>query len=683
MALRKRTNAQQGAAVGGATSSPSSSSSPSPTSPRGRPSRTKIVLFGAPLIALWYLVFSKRFLSPAARPLPSHFAVCSPSSSPSAIITMDESSPSALRTQCIVVDEGQVVGRGSLPEIREEWGDVETYGRGKGRKKGVKIFYLKEGEAMLPGLIDAHAHVLAYGEAKSSVDLVGASSTADIVARIAAFIERDPALKNDRSKFILGLGWDQTRFSDTKGSFPTADDLDRDPRLQGRPIYLKRIDVHALWVSPAILKLLPPNLPAEVPGGEIVRLADGRPSGVFLDNAMSYILAVIPPWTPLSRLSFFRRTAADMLSHGLTGVHDAALSPSDIAFFRALDRGEALEGENRASVRTGGKSRLPVRVYGMVGCEPTNAYCGDEVERYEGERFTVRAAKIFTDGALGSWGAAMHEGYSDAPEKKGILISPAEDIQPLVEKWVNKSFQVNSHGIGDRANTVVLDAYEGVLRQLSARRLGKDEREVTNEEMRETQGEVRLRNEHTQILTLEDIARMGRLGIIASFQPTHATSDMAYAESRLGPERIKGAYAWRSLIEAGAPFCLGSDFPVEGVNPFYGIYAAVARKWVEGERAGDSPHGEEGWYPHQRLTPLEALRGFTTSAAYASFSSSRVGSLTPGKVADFIVVDGDPLVLGTEVEGESQDERRGREKKLREMKVRATVVEGRLVYGSL
>lgn len=234
---------------------------------------------------------------------------------------------------------------------------------------------------------------------------------------------------------------------------------------------------------------------------------------------------------------------------------------------------------------------------------------------------------------------------------------------------------------------------------------------------------------------------MGRLGIIASFQPTHCTSDMSMSESRLGPERIKGAYAWRSLIECvfatppssvrvliafllsysgGAPFALGSDFPVEGVNPFFGIYAAVARKWVGGEKAGDSPHGEGGWfvlfssppfpfpslpaflpagiqqrskclcqlsrhcrYPEQRLTALEALRGFTTAAAYASFSSHQVGSLEIGKFADFIIVDGDPLVLGTEVEGETVKERRTREKRLREMKVSATVVQGRAVFGGL
>ncbi|GAA5973538.1 hypothetical protein JCM11641_007106 [Rhodosporidiobolus odoratus] len=680
MALWRRKISSRPSSSGSAPSAADGSVADHPTLSTKRPSRAKILLVGAPLIALWWLVFSDRLASPSVRPLPAHFAVCSLSSGPPSIITMDESTPEALRTQCIVVNDGLIVGTGSLSAIRQEWGDLDTLGKGHGKLGGSKVFYLKEGEVLMPGLIDAHAHMLAYGEAKRSVDLVGSTSVEEITDRIATFIDSDPLLREDKTRFILGLGWDNNRFTDTKGAFPTAADLDRDPRLQGRPISLKRIDVHALWVSPAVLRLLPSDLPVEVPGGEIVKLKDGSPSGIFMDNAMGYITAVLPPWTHLSRLSFLRQTTQDMLKAGLTGVHDAALAPSDVDFFRLLDEGKALPGE-KPRRRTA--SRLPVRVYGLVGCEPTNAWCGDEVERYEGERFTVRAAKIFTDGALGSWGAAMHEPYSDAPDKKGILISPAEEIQPLVEKWIEKGFQVNSHGIGDRANTVILDAYENVLKNLTAQRTGKGRDEISVEEIKETQKVVRLRNEHSQIMTQRDLERMGELGIIASFQPTHATSDMAYAESRLGSERIKGAYAWRSLINAGSPFTLGSDFPVEGVNPFYGIYAAVTRKWVEGEKAGDSPHGEKGWYPSQRLAPIEALRGFTTAAAYASFSSDKFSSLEVGKFADFIVVDGDPLKLGTEVDGETREERRAREKKLREMKVRVTVVEGRAVVGAL
>ncbi|BGP43318.1 hypothetical protein JCM10450v2_007468 [Rhodotorula kratochvilovae] len=656
MALRRRRQgaADAPAAPAAAPSSPAPKGRPT-SAPRARPSRIRILLFAAPLLGLWYLVFARRR---GPRALPAHYAICSPREG-TQVITMDETGGGAhLRTQCIVVHEGVVVGRGRVKDVRSEWGDVDTTGKGVGRGGGARIYWLKKGETLLPGLIDAHAHVLQQGEASTAVDLVGATSVSEVVDRISRFVEADPTLKADKSRFILGLGWDQTTWKDTGGAFPTADDLERDPRLAGRPIYLKRIDVHGLWVSPAILALLPPDLPQTLPGGEIVRLPSGEPSGVFLDNAMSFITAVIPPWSTSSRLSFLRATALSMLQHGLTSVHDAALSPADVRFLRALDE----------------QGRLPVRVYGFVGCEPTNAWCGDEegVERYDGDRFTLRAAKIFTDGALGSWGAAMHEPYSDAPDKKGFLITEEEQLEPLIAKWIAKGFQVNSHGIGDRANTVVLDIYERALRNLTA----ADGRDPDNdEELRRTQRRERFRVEHAQILTKEDIKRMGRLGLIASFQPTHATSDMGYAESRMGPKRIKGAYAWRSLIDAGAPYALGSDFPVESVNPFLGLYAAVARKWAGGAHEGDSPHGRGGWYPSERLTPLEALRGFTIAAAYASFSEGRVGVLAPGAHADFIVVEGDPL------DAPEEGEREEWERRLREMKVRATVVGGKVMYG--
>ncbi|BGP58099.1 hypothetical protein JCM8202v2_005756 [Rhodotorula sphaerocarpa] len=576
---------------------------------------------------------------------------------------MDNSGgPSTLRTQCIVVNDGEIVGRGSRDQVRAEWGDLETKGKGFGRNGGVKIFYLKPGQTLMPGLTDAHAHVLQQGESASAVNLVGATSVREVVDRIAAFVEADPELREDRTRFILGLGWDQTKYQETDGAFPTASDLDRDERLRGRPIYLKRIDVHALWISPAVLALLPPNLPDRVEGGEIVRNARGEPTGIFLDNAMDFINAVIPPWTTTSRLRYLLSTARSMLSTGLTSVHDAALSPADVRFLRDLDR----------------KGKLPIRIYGMVGCAPTNSWCGDEegVEVYEGDKLVVRAAKIFTDGALGSWGAAMHEPYTDAPDRRGFLITPEEELRVLMGKWVEKGFQLCSHGIGDRANTVVLDIYESLLRNMTFAR-GRDGND--DAEVRWTQAQVKWRVEHAQILRLEDIERMGRLGIIASFQPTHATSDMGYAEQRIGSDRIKGAYAWRSLIDSGAPFALGSDFPVEGVNPFDGLFAAVTRKWTD----GNSPHGEDGWYPEESLSMWEALQGFTTAAAQATLGpfASRAGLLRPGSFADFVVLSGDPLELGMPVPGETADERRDREARLRAVKVETTVVAGQAVWG--
>ncbi|GAA5989840.1 hypothetical protein JCM10908_002341 [Rhodotorula pacifica] len=666
MSLRRRRPEQ----VSTGSSAPASDSAAPPSPAHARPTSTRSRFRWLALVApaiLAACIAARQWDHRDAddpRPLPPHYAVCSPTrDNSSSIITMDETAGQAsLRTQCIVVNEGVIVGRGTRDEVRKEFGDLETTGQGVGRNGGVRIYYLKPGQTLLPGLTDAHAHVLAQGESASAVNLVGATSIKEAVDRIAAFVEADPELRNDKSRFILGLGWDQTKYRETNGAFPTAADLEADERLRGRPIYLKRIDVHALWVSPAVLALLPPDLPTKVDGGEIVRDADGRPSGIFLDNAMDYVLAVVPPWTTTSRLRYLLSTARSMLSTGLTSVHDAALSPADVRFLRDLDQ----------------KGKLPIRIYGMVGCAPTNSWCGDEegVEVYEGEKLIVRAAKIFTDGALGSWGAAMHEPYTDAPDKRGFLITPEEELRVLMGKWVKKGFQLCSHGIGDRANTVVLDIYESLLRNMtfSQGRDGNDDAEV-----RKTQAVVKWRVEHAQILRLEDIERMGRLGIIASFQPTHATSDMGYAEKRIGSDRIKGAYAWRSLLNSGAPFALGSDFPVEGVNPFEGMHAAVTRKWAD----GNSPHGEDGWYPEERLTMMETLRGFTTAAAQATIGefATHSGTLTIGSFADFVILNGDPLELGTPMEGESSAERKAREGKLRGLKVHTTVVGGKAVWG--
>ncbi|KAK4053623.1 hypothetical protein OIO90_003862 [Microbotryomycetes sp. JL221] len=558
------------------------------------------------------------------RPLPSRYAVCSRRRQQQIITSFGSAhGDKETRTECIVVEQGKVVSTGTLDEVRRQFGDEDTRGRVTG---GVKIFYLKKGQTLIPGLIDAHAHVLQNGEAASAVDLVGSQSLQETIDRIARYIEADPSIQKDKSRFILGLGWDQTRWP--VKVFPTADDLENDSRLRGRPIYLKRIDVHALWVSQKIIDSIK-HIPDTVDGGLVVRLPSGKPSGVFVDNAMSLPLTVIPKWTDEQRLKYLSATAREMLSHGLTSVHDAALSTADVAFLRRLDEND----------------QMPVRIYGLLACDPLNSYCGDQVEKYDRkQRFALKAVKIFTDGALGSWGAAMHEDYSDKPGEKGIMISPEEHLQ----EWIRKGFQVCSHAIGDRANTVVMDAYENATKNLS--RSIKD---------------LRLRIEHAQIMTPADIARAGRLGAISSVQPTHCTSDMGYAEARLGPERIKGAYAWRSLQASGSPLALGSDFPVEKVSPFLGIYSAVSRKWLD----GDSPHGRKGWYSAESLDRLTTLRGFTTDAAFAAFQEDQLGSLEVGKEADFVVLDRD-LVTVPESEIPSTE-------------VRATIVGGTLMYGRL
>ncbi|GAA6019489.1 hypothetical protein JCM11491_000974 [Sporobolomyces phaffii] len=622
--------------------------------PRRSPKLRRLV-FGIPFVILSLYLFSKSSTSPE---LGSDYAVCTRNKD--GIVTMDEQSQ--LRTQCVVVKDWKLADTGTIEQVRTRWGDKDTAGNG-----GIKIVWTRKGETILPGLIDAHAHVLQYGESQSAVDLVGSTSTAEIRDRIARFIDASPALQSDKSKFILGLGWDQTKFTDTEGAFPTAADLDSDPRLRGRPIYLKRIDVHALWVSPKILSLLPLNLPDSIPGGSIVREPGSRdPTGVFLDNAMSFVTAVIPPWSDQLRLEYLRATSRQMLKHGLTSVHDAALTLNDIDFLKKLDR----------------QNLLPIRIWGMLSCEnPLNSFCGDDPrsEIYDGNKFHLRAVKLFIDGALGSWGSAMHEPYSDKPDSSGILICGPEELNEVVQK----GYQVNSHGIGDLANTIILDAYARVLANTT---LASTPDRSTRTDWT-ARNPLRFRIEHAQILRVADIETMGRLGVVASFQPTHATSDMDYVESRIGPERAKGAYAWRKFIRSGAPYALGSDFPVESVDPFLGLYAAITRKYSPTSAKTGSPSGaNRGWHEEEALTPLEALRGFTTHAAKASFQEDKVGMLRVGMEADFIVVrDGDVLKLGEKGAGEAEREMRLRERRLGTIgsRVTATVVGGRLRYGRL
>ncbi|CAE6462601.1 unnamed protein product [Rhizoctonia solani] len=574
---------------------------------------------------------------------PSAYALCSAHGERN-IWTVDESNA---RAECMVINGKFIADIGSVDDIRRRWGDRATTGPVAGapdvsRKRGLKFIYLEKGQAAYPGFHDAHAHVLQWGWA-SQLPLRGSQTIEEILSKIRLYVESSPL---EPGAWIEGQGWDQTLWG---GAFPTAADLDQDPLLRDKPIVLARTDVHAYWVSKEVIRRLGP-LPDKVDGGEIIRDADGNPTGIFLDNAMALIGKYVPlpthnlelitraddakpQWTDAQRLRFFRRTVKDALAVGLTTIHDAATYVPDIEM--------AIEG------------KLPLRLY-LMGHVLSDTYWGAQLpnitaaESADG-RLMLQAVKIFGDGALGSWGSALLEPYSDKPDTTGILRSSPDVLRTLIADFYKNGWQVvgqNTHCIGDRANKIVLDAYEEALKS-------------------STDTDRRLRIEHAQILTQEDLKRMGRLGVIASVQPTHATSDMGYAETRLGPERIKGAYAWRTLIENGATVTTGSDFPVEGINPLLGFYAAVTRLAPD----GTSPHGPGGWYPEQRMTRHEALRGMTLHAAYASFQEHKVGRIVKGLRADVTVLSQDIMtvrvdeILGTGVV--------------------ATIIDGRVVYGGL
>ncbi|KAI0277876.1 amidohydrolase 3 [Russula aff. rugulosa BPL654] len=524
----------------------------------------------------------------------------------------------------MLIENGKILAIGNTEKIRKYWSTYKP-------NVSLEMFQTPPGSIIIPGLADAHGHVFHWGAAKQ-LPLEGCASIDDVLLRIKSYLAAHPEVAQDQSRWIIGTGWDQTSWPG--GEFPSADDLEREPLLRGRSVLLERIDYHARWVSNAILSKLN-SLPDEVDGGLIVRDKAGKPTGVFVDNAMDLIEKPAP--TEAETLEQFETTMLDALRVGLTSIHDAATSTDNITFFKRM----ADEG------------RLPIKLYAM-GYTSSNDYWGAQIPRLINyglhKRLTSRSIKLFADGALGSWGAALIAPYNDKPNTRGLLLSPPETLRKLAERFYEDDFQVNIHAIGDRANEVVLDVFEGILRKPGA-----------------DVNAWRPRIEHAQIFQPRDLERIGKLGVIASVQPTHATSDMSYAEKRLGQDRIKGAYAFQTLLQAspGKRLPLGSDFPVEDINPLQGFYAAVARCSPD----GTSPHGPGGWYPEEALTRTQALRGMTCDAAYAAFAEDTRGRLVPGFVADFVVLDRDIMRVPLE--------------EVLSTKVLATVVDGQVAYGGL
>lgn len=446
------------------------------------------------------------------------------------------------------------------------------------------------GRTLLPGLIDAHGHVLSYGLSLLRVDLTGTTTEAEAANRVAAFNAASPALD-----WVQGRGWNQVLWD--SNSFPTAASLDA--VVADKPVWLTRVDGHAGWANSAAMALAGVTSRTEDPqGGQIIRDADGNPTGVFVDNAMRLISERIPESSP-EELQFALRTAMLRLAgYGLTSVHDAGVSSGVVAAYKQLLR----EGP------------LPIRVNVMLaatdGLYEQNLAAG--TFRDASDTLVIHSVKIAADGALGSRGAALIDDYSDMPGHTGLLLHNQERLEYFMRAAMNAGFQVNTHAIGDNANRIVLDNYERLIAETNSRHL-------------------RHRVEHAQVLRYEDIVRFAELGVIPSMQATHATSDKNMAQDRLGDVRIEGAYAWRKLINAGALIANGSDFPVESPNPFFGLHAAITR-----QDHNNAPDG--GWFPEERMTAEEAFASFTIDAAYAGHQENLIGTLETGKKADFILV---------------------------------------------
>ncbi|KAJ1569968.1 hypothetical protein HK096_008103, partial [Nowakowskiella sp. JEL0078] len=483
----------------------------------------------------------------------------------------------------------------------------------------LKYSHLKEhqkinlnGKFVVPGLIDAHGHLMGLGQSLKIVDLKNCQNTSEVRFRLREFIEKRE--ESDRNLWLLGHGWDQTKWSNDDG-FPTYNDLDSDPILSKFHISLSRIDYHALWVNSKVIQALnlPPN-PKPIEGGKIITGSEGNPTGIFMDNAIQ-LITIYPERDEKENIQTVNDAVDHLLEFGLTTIQDAGVFPAELRILQKIFQ---------HSIRK-------IRNYAMVLCLDDTQYCGDQVPKelilkdgasIDGRFLMVRSVKMMLDGALGSWGAAMIEPYSDKPNITGLLRHDPLKLKELVWKWTQNEFQVCIHAIGDLANRIVVDIFEETISIWKTKFSEKPS--------------LRLRIEHAQIMQHQSLIKIGQSNgsILPSVQPTHCTSDMFYAEKRLGISRLNGSYMWKSFLNVGvAHLPFGSDFPVESANPLLGIYAAVTRLSNE----GTSPNGTSGWYPQEKVSITQALKGFTIDAAYAAYLENEIGSIETGKLADFSV----------------------------------------------
>jgi predicted amidohydrolase YtcJ len=482
--------------------------------------------------------------------------------------------------------DGRVKAIGTLAALQPQAGDAQRVDAG--------------GHVLMPGLIDAHGHLLSLGEARRGLQL---RDSADLAAALA--MVKAHAAERPQAAWLTGGGWNQAVWK--LGRFPTAAELDGAERA--RPVWLSRVDGHAGWANSRALQLAAITRATPDPvGGRIERDAQGDPTGVLVDAAMGLVERHIPEADAAELAAQLDTAERELLSLGITGVHDAGIS----AAADALLRQRAAAGSLKLGVyamASGSDAALMARVHASSHPAPATA---------EG-RYTLRSVKLFADGALGSRGAALLAAYDDAPDTRGLLFQPDAALQAQMRAAVRAGLQVNVHAIGDAGNRQALAGFEALRKEFGARSTA-----------------LRHRIEHAQVIARADLPRFAQAQVIASVQPTHATSDMNMAEDRVGPQRIQGAYAWQRLLKSGARLACGSDFPVEEPSPWAGLYAAITRTGADGKPAG-------GWHGEQALTPVQALDCFTRGAAFAGHAEHELGALTPGHRADFIVVDRDPL----------------------------------------
>lgn len=473
-----------------------------------------------------------------------------------------------------------------------------------------------KGKTLLPGLIDAHGHLLGLGLNLVNINLRGIESEALAVDTVKAFSD-----KHRDARWILGRGWNQVLWLNKE--FPSKQSLDK--VIADKPVWLRRIDGHAGWANSKALSIAGINKDTPDPdGGKIIRDKEGNATGVLVDAAMGLVETKIPPLNRKERKAALQLAFQHLIQLGITSVHDAGV---DFETYKLM-----LELSN--------KERIPLRLYAMISGSDDRLETMLKLGKINQPFLKIQSVKLYLDGALGSRGAALLEPYSDEPDNKGLILTSPEKLGQYLELVTHYGFQANTHAIGDAANHIVLQELSKLDEEDSAKTL-------------------RHRLEHAQVVVPEEIPIFAKLGVIASMQPTHATSDMNMAKDRLGEERLEGAYAWRTFLDNGVTIASGSDFPVEKANPFLGLHAAVTR-----QDSHNMPEG--GWRASQKLTVAEALKSFTIDAAYASFWENKIGSLEKGKLADFILIDKDIFTIP--------------EDKIDDVQVKETWINGKRVY---
>ena len=485
------------------------------------------------------------------------------------------------RAEAFAVRDGKIVFTGSNADARQHFRGTQTLDAG--------------GKFIYPGFYDAHCHFYRYALGLRDANLVGTTSWSAVLARLRAQHRQQP-----RAAWLTGRGWDQNDWPGRQ--FPTKDSLDQ--LFPDVPVYLTRIDGHAALANQRALDLAGITARTVVPGGSIGHDARGRPTGLLVDNARTLVARLIPEPTAAEATTLLQRAERECLALGLTSLADAGLDRADI---------ERLDSLQRAG-------RLRLRLSCMVSATPANLDYYLPRGPYRTERLTVNAFKVYADGALGSRGACLRHPYTDRLRETGFLLQSPDDYRAMARRIAASKFQMNTHAIGDSANRLLLDICGAALRGQPGRRW---------------------RIEHAQVVAAADVAKFGQFGLVPSVQPAHATSDMYWAGERLGPARLQTAYAYRDLLQASGRVALGSDFPVEYLNPLFGFHAAVARQDAQNYPAG-------GFQPENALTREQALRGMTEWAAWAAFEDQQKGRLTQGQVADFVVLDADLLTAPKE-----------------------------------